>query len=760
MEIYDILEDEAQNSLNDPVPAKPDIFEGLNDQQSQAIRAIDGPVLVLAGAGTGKTRVLISRIANIILSGKAQSHEILALTFTNKAANEMRERLVALLGDLSGIWLGTFHSICVRILRMYHQAAGLEENFVIIDEEEKNKIIKQVVTELGLDEKRYPVKLVAYVISSLKEKGINYQDHHKIQTLRYRDLDIIPCYTLYQERLKFYNLVDFDDLILSTMNMLKSNPDILDDLQDRFRYILVDEYQDTGSSQDLLLRLFAMKYHNICCVGDEDQSIYSWRGADVGNILNFSKNFPGAQIVRLEENYRSGQNILAIASAVISNNKSRYGKTLRANVEFDDKVQIIQVKDGRHEGALLCKLVHMLQDQKGVALKDMVILVRAAYQMQSIEDAMLKNGMSYNIVDGIKFYDRKEIKDLIAYLRIVYSDRDEPALIRAINIPKRGIGDKALSVIVGHSRSHRVNIMDSCNAVATAQEIGKKASESLKDFVGQVKAWRKMLHNGTSISSLMEAIVAQSGYMALLETEAQEDRSLKSKIENVKSFVASLVDFASMDEFLEHMALYNSKNSNQDENAISISTIHAAKGLEYKAVFLPGWEEGVFPSYRSIEDGGDASLEEERRLAYVAITRAKINLIIMYAKNRFVFGKWQDCVRSRFIKEIVDRSDKDSFVLRNLAGAIEDDVDDGYSDVKSGLRNGISGKSINDRSDFVKSLPVADHGGHGAISTMDQVHHAVFGFGKVLSLTGKYAEVLCSDGLKRLIHIDYLKRSK
>lgn len=729
------------------------LLTGLNQPQLEAVSAVDGPVLVLAGAGTGKTKVLTTRIVNIIATGAATPDNILAVTFTNKAANEMRNRIEEMVGYLGGMWIGTFHSIGVRLLRMHSKAIDLEPSFSIVDEADRNKLFKQVILELNIDEKRYPVKLISYLISNLKEKCITENDEGMVNGVKYKDLDILGIYKSYQRKLKTYNLLDFDDLIMLTIQLFKKNPQILSDIQDRFTHILVDEYQDTGHSQHLLLKMLAGKYYNICCVGDEDQSIYSWRGANVDNILNFEKDYIGAKVIRLEENYRSTTNILNVATSVISNNKSRYGKTLFSNSGEGGMVNIVHVQDNQQEGQEICNRMQYYANLEE-SYNDMAILVRAAFQIRSIEEMLMRNNMPYRVIDGIKFYDKREIKDTVAYLRFIFSDQDRLAFERIINLPKRGIGDKTLANIFATADNNYIGLTPAMQKMSDEGSFGAKIKTEINTFLDQIKYWRECaIEDRCSLSELAEMVINQSGYLAMLKTEEPDDLT---RVDNVKELINALSGFGTIEEFLEHIALFGAKDQGENSNAINILTMHGSKGLEYNIVFLPGWEEGTFPSFRSIDENGDSGLEEERRLAYVAITRARKELAIFYADSRFVFGKYQASLKSRFIDEITKKLSNSNIIKFSNYSGISNNNSNKFTNTpsiptyKPKKIESFEGYSI-PQSANEPTRP------HHTLKKDEVVSHDKFGTGVVVGFIASYVDVLFDDGIKRLIQKEFLK---
>jgi len=757
MKEYDHEGDELHHNTNIG-----NILSSLNDEQKSAVTNVDGPLLVLAGAGTGKTKVLTTRIAYIVHNHHAVPSEILAVTFTNKAANEMRIRISSMIGNAANMWIGTFHSIGARILRIYYAGIGLDKNFVIADESDKNKILQLIATEMNVDKKRYPTKLLNHIISNLKEKCIHCNDIEKISTSQYRGLNVATLYNSYQTKLKMYNMVDFDDLIFQVILLFKNQQELLNDFRDRFKYILVDEYQDTGQNQHQMLMLLAGNHNNICCVGDEDQSIYSWRGADIRNIMNFSEHFQGANIVRLEINYRSTNNILNTATNIIKHNTSRYGKTLRAFGETGAKIDIIGVRDHSAESYQMCSLIKDRISRNLVAsYNNIAILVRNSHQMRSIEESFINEEIPYKILDGVRFYDRKEIKDVIAYLRFTYSQNNFLAFDRIMDIQKCGVGEKTIELIRRNATQHDGNIINTLLSMISIGEIGPKSASLLQHFIHQVKKWNVLMHsNELSISNIIEQIITQSGYIDVLESQSEIDDN-KNRINNIKELQSMVGSFESLDEFFEHISLFGERNTdNINQDAVNIMTMHAAKGLEFDFVFLPGWEEGLFPSHMSIDDNGDAGIEEERRLAYVAITRARKHLAILYADSRFIYGKWNNTVKSRFVNEILENADKNSF-QHNRYGKITDQ--NTYSSERKFIKSSAAEKT------FQQSTidPIYANKVRSSTSNIKEsesyaignlVSHTTFGNGAVTNLMGHFVEVKFNDGTKRLIQKSFLKK--
>ncbi|WP_447930905.1 ATP-dependent helicase [Sphingopyxis fribergensis] len=636
--------------LSSPSPSDPPYLQGLNGPQRQAVLTTEGPVLMLAGAGTGKTAALTARLAHIMATRRAWPSEILAVTFTNKAAREMRERIGRMIGDaVEGMpWLGTFHSIAAKMLRRHAELVGLQSNFTILDTDDQLRVLKQLIQAEGLDEKRWPARQLAGLIDKWKNRGLVPADLDAADKESWADGKGQHFYALYQARLKTLNACDFGDLLLYMLVILKTHRDVLEQYQQRFKYILVDEYQDTNASQYLWLRLLAQARKNICCVGDDDQSIYSWRGAEVANILRFEKDFPGATVIRLEQNYRSTPQILAAASALIAQNSGRLGKTLWTDLEPGDKLRVVGVWDGPEEARRIGEELESLQRQR-VSLDRAAILVRAQFQTREFEDRFIAIGMPYRIVGGFRFYERAEIRDALAYLRLVQSSADDLAFERIVNTPKRGLGDKALARIHQFARHERAPLLHAASRIAETDELTPQARRQLASFIAQMRSWQAKA-NELSHPELTQLILDESGYTAML----QADRSVEAagRLENLSELVRAMEEYESLEAFLEHVSLVMDRDNNDTTETVTIMTIHAAKGLEFDHVFLAGWEDGVFPSQRSMDEGGTQSLEEERRLAYVAITRARQRASIYHAANRRIYGQWVSSIPSRFIAEI------------------------------------------------------------------------------------------------------------
>ncbi|MEM6308435.1 MAG: UvrD-helicase domain-containing protein [Pseudomonadota bacterium] len=631
-------------------------LDGLNDAQRQAVEHLDGPVLMLAGAGTGKTRALTARIAHLLVQGKARPNEILAVTFTNKAAREMKNRVGQMLGQaIEGVpWLGTFHAICVKLLRRHAELVGLKSNFTILDTDDQIRLLKQLIRAANIDDKRWPARMLSSIIDDWKNRALSADKVPTADAGAYNHKGV-ELYAQYQARLKELNAVDFGDLLLHIVSIFQTNEDVLAQYQRWFRYILVDEYQDTNVAQYLWLRLLAGGHKNICCVGDDDQSIYGWRGAEVGNILRFEKDFPGAFVVRLEQNYRSTPHILAAASGVIRGNEGRLGKELWTDKNDGEKVRLIGHWDGDEEARWIGDEVESSQKgtrgQRPFALNDMAILVRASHQMRAFEDRFLTIGLPYRVIGGPRFYERMEIRDAMAYFRVVTSPDDDLAFERIVNTPKRGLGDKAQQTIQMTARSNGVSLLEGARLAVQAGLIKGKGGSELSLLVESFGRWARLVEDSAlSHLELAEIVLDESGYTAMWQNDKTPEAP--GRLENLKELIKALEAFENLQGFLEHVSLIMDNASEEAEDKISIMTLHAAKGLEFPMVFLPGWEDGLFPSQRSMDESGLKGLEEERRLAYVGITRAEEICTVSFVGNRQIFGQWQSAMPSRFIDEL------------------------------------------------------------------------------------------------------------
>jgi DNA helicase II / ATP-dependent DNA helicase PcrA len=690
--------------------AGPRYLDGLNPEQREAVETLDGPVLVLAGAGTGKTRVLTTRIAHILSQGRARPNEILSVTFTNKAAREMKLRLGQMLGQaVEGMpWLGTFHSIGGRILRFHAEMAQLKSNFTVLDTDDQVRLLKQLLQAEDIDDKRWPARMLAGLIDGWKNRGLMPSQVPPGEAAVFANGKGGKLYTSYQERLKILNAADFGDLLLENIRIFREHPDVLRQYQNRFKFILVDEYQDTNVAQYLWLRLLAQApsssstslrvrgevgsrgnpdeagspqaalleasshpdrlpasafanaaadengekekapLKNICCVGDDDQSIYGWRGAEVDNILRFEHDFPGAKVIRLERNYRSTGHILAAASYLIAHNEGRLGKTLRTEDVAGEKVTVTGAWDSEEEARAIGEELEELQ-RKGEKLNETAILVRASYQMREFEDRFVTLGLPYRVIGGPRFYERAEIRDALAYLRVINSSADDLAFERIINVPKRGLGDATVQLLHDHARKRRIPLFEAARAVVETDELKPKARGALRDLVAQFDRWRAQAEV-TAHTELAEIVLDESGYTEMWQKDRSADAA--GRLENLKELVRSMEEFENLSGFLEHIALVMDRDGETEDDAVSLMTLHSAKGLEFDNVFLPGWEEGLFPSQRTLDEQGRAGLEEERRLAHVGLTRARRRAKLYFATNRRIHGTWTTTIPSRFLDEL------------------------------------------------------------------------------------------------------------
>lgn len=664
----------------------PKYLSGLNPEQREAVETLDGPVLVLAGAGTGKTRVLTTRIAHILSQGRARPAEILSVTFTNKAAREMKHRLGQMLGHaVEGMpWLGTFHSIGGRILRTHAELAQLKSNFTVLDVDDQVRLLKQLLQAENIDDKRWPARMLAGLIDGWKNRGLTPSQVPSGEAAVFANGKGGKLYASYQERLKILNAADFGDLLLEDIRIFREHPDILRQYQQRFKFILVDEYQDTNVAQYLWLRLLsqapsqpglpvsavtpeaiddpsrdaaaaaqalapaASRLKNICCVGDDDQSIYGWRGAEVDNILRFDHDFPGAKVIRLERNYRSTGHILAAASHLIAHNEGRLGKTLRTEDQDGEKVTVTGSWDSEEEARGIGEEIEQIQRQ-GEKLNEIAILVRASYQMREFEDRFVTLGLPYRVIGGPRFYERAEIRDALAYLRVINSPADDLAFERIVNTPKRGLGDATVQMLHDHARKRRIPLFEAARAVVETDELKPKARGSLRDVVAQFDRWRAQ-REVTAHTDLAQIVLDESGYTEMWQKDRSADAA--GRLENLKELVRSMEEFENLQGFLEHISLVMDRDSGADEDAVSLMTLHSAKGLEFDNVFLPGWEEGLFPSQRTLDEQGRAGLEEERRLGHVGLTRARRRAKIYFATNRRIHGTWSTTIPSRFLDEL------------------------------------------------------------------------------------------------------------
>jgi len=637
-----------------------DYLKNLNNAQKEAVMQLDGPLLIVAGAGSGKTKVLTSRIANIIKEKKAFPNQILAVTFTNKAAKEMQSRVSKILGkSATGLsWLGTFHSICAKLLRKHASAAKLNSNFTIIDTDDQIRLIKNICKAENIDVKQLAPRYILAIIDRWKNKGY-YPGEVIINQKDIYEKTILPIYRIYQQKLIGLNACDFGDLILHTVKIFEKNNDIKEIYSKNFKYILVDEYQDTNYIQSAWLNQLAEKNKNICCVGDDDQSIYSWRGAEIKNFLEFDQVYENTKIIRLEQNYRSTQNILSLASNLISNNQNRLGKTLKSDMEDGDLVKLSCFKNGKDEAVGISDEIEKIK--KKFSLNNIAILVRAIFQTREFEERFLKIGIPYRILGGTKFYERAEIKDSVAYLRLIHQEKDDLAFERIVNNPKRSIGDSTLKSLHEYAKENSTSLEVASKKMIEQNLIKPKAKIGLSTFLDLMMKWRNDLNiKKINHVKLLQIILDESGYSAMLKNK--KDLENENRLENIKELLSAMKEFDNLESFLEHVSLATSVDQEWDGEKVNMMTMHASKGLEFDVVFLPGWEEGLFPHQKSIEEKGQSGLEEERRLAYVGITRAKKNANVSFSMNRFYQGDWIDSLASRFIDELPEQYlEKNSF---------------------------------------------------------------------------------------------------
>lgn len=727
---------------------EPPYLMGLNDRQREAALALDGPVLIIAGAGTGKTRVLTTRLAHLLFTGRCFPGQILAVTFTNKAAHEMRERVSKLLNGqpVEGWWLGTFHALCARMLRRHAELVGLTSQFTIIDQDDAVRLIKQICEAENIDLKKWPPRVILSVIERWKDRALKPDDVSEKEAGDFASGQLRSIYRQYQDRLKTINACDFGDLMMHMITIFRGHSDVLANYHRRFKYMMVDEYQDTNVAQYLWLRLLAQGHNNICCVGDDDQSIYGWRGAEVGNILRFEKDFTGAKVVRLEQNYRSTGHILAAASGVIENNKGRLGKTLWSEDDMGEKIFVRGLWDGEAEARYIGEEMEQLQNKKW-NLRQMAVLVRAGFQMREFEERFIQLGLPYRVFGGPRFYERQEIRDALAYFRVTVQPNDDLAFERIINVPKRGIGDATIQSLYAHARSKGLSLYSATAELCETEALKPKIKNTLSMLIRDFTRWRSLVST-TLHTQLAGQILDESGYTAMWQ--ADKTPEAPGRLENLKELISGMEEFESLPQFLEHVALVlENSQTGESDDYVSLMTLHGAKGLEFDAVFLPGWEEGLFPSQRSMDENGVAGLEEERRLAYVGITRARKRAYISYVANRRMYGNWVNAIPSRFVDELpkdhieseaeqglynTGRSqhwDSKGFGFGNFGGG-ERGFASGQSPVLSGWRRDLDSKVSKFR-------------------TGDRVHHDAFGGGTVLLVEGKKLDIDFDDGQSRRV---------
>ena len=730
-----------------------DAFKKLNEVQKEAVLHDNGPLLVLAGAGTGKTGVLTTRLARILMENMALPGEILSVTFTNKAANEMKIRVGNLIGDMvTGLkWLGTFHSIGAQILRQYPEKVGLKNGFIILDTDDQLRLLKQIIKEENIDDKKWSAKGLLSLIDNWKNKGLSPNQISSDDGDYFANGKGKVLYKKYQDQLKFFNAADFGDLILECIRLFNENPDILESFQNRFKYMLVDEYQDTNTSQYTLLKLLSGKWKNICCVGDDDQSIYSWRGAEVTNILKFEKDFLDSKIIRLEQNYRSTGNILAAASKLIEANESRFGKTLWTSSNGGEKVSVTSTWDGEEEARIITDEIEQ-QSLNKKNLDEVAILVRASFQMREFEDRFVSIGLPYKVIGGPRFYERKEIRDANAYFRLAIQPNDSLALERILNVPKRGIGETTLKKIKDYAKNNNIPTIDSIRDLIKTSEIKPKTKISLGHFIELTERWNDLIAERNHYE-MAEIILEDSGYLEMLRND--DTITAAGRLDNIKELFRSIEPFESLNAYLEHISLVMEIDKNPEGNKVSLMTLHAAKGLEFDYVFLPGWEEGVFPNQRSLDEGGVKSLEEERRLAYVGITRAKIKSSIFYAANRKMHNQWLSSIPSRFVNELPE--DNIEVNLSHFSGnkgnftdIKEDDIFDQSDYSTPGWERAkiqsLSNKRIQEEEKII-SVDTNSKFSPGML-----VMHKKFGKGKIQTVDGKKLTISFGDnGIRKVM---------
>ncbi len=740
----------------------PDLLAGLNPEQREAVEAIEGPVLVLAGAGTGKTRVLTTRLAHLLLTGRARPWELLAVTFTNKAAREMRHRIAQMIGPgAEGLrWLGTFHSIAAQILRRHAELVGLKSTYTIIDTDDQERLIKQILAAENIDPKRWTPRHLAGLIDQWKNRGWTPKAVPDHEAMQFADKRGRALYQLYQDRLKTLNACDFGDLLLHNLEIFTGHPDVLEAYHARFAYILVDEYQDTNVAQYLWLRLLAQKRRNLCCVGDDDQSIYGWRGAEVDNILRFERDFPGAKVVRLERNYRSTAHILGAASGLIAANRDRLGKTLWTEAEGGEKIEVRGVWDGEAEARLVAEDLERWRRTR--RYDEAAILVRASFQMRAFEERFVLLQIPYVVIGGPRFFERAEIRDAHAYLRLVQSPDDDLALERIINTPRRGLGDTTVQKLLTLARSQGVSAFRAADDLVRSDELPARTRTALAQFLRDLQRWSGQIA-ATPHARLAETILEESGYIDALR--ADKGPTSQTRLENLKELIQSMGAFDSLGAYLEHVSLVMDLDQGGAEDAVQIMTLHSAKGLEFPLVFLPGWEEGVFPSQRSMDEHGARGLEEERRLAYVGLTRAREEARVSFAANRQVYGRWTSQLPSRFIDELPATNVQARSETGYYGGGLRDGQgrwdethygagydspgwrraqSRGYAGGPPGRTQVIEGEG--------RLVAVSDTGAAGAYKTGDRVFHQKFGYGRVRAVEGnKLTVAFDQSGEKRVI---------
>jgi DNA helicase-2/ATP-dependent DNA helicase PcrA len=747
------------------VDAAPSYLEGLNPEQREAVEAIEGPVLVLAGAGTGKTRVLTTRLAHILATGRARPWELLAVTFTNKAAREMRERIGHLIGPAAeGLrWVGTFHSVAAQILRRHAELVGLKSTYTILDTDDAERLLKQLIEAENIDSKRWTPRHLAGLIDQWKNRGWTPDRLPPHEGKEFANGRGQSLYAQYQQRLKVLNACDFGDLLLHNLTIFTTAPDVLADYHARFKYLLVDEYQDTNVAQYLWLRLLAQKSQNVCCVGDDDQSIYGWRGAEVDNILRFERDFPGAKVVRLERNYRSTEHILAAAAGLIASNKGRLGKTLWTEASGGEQVRVRGVWDGEAESRLVADEIERAK-RAGRKYRDMAILVRASFQMRAFEERFVMLQIPYTVVGGPRFFERAEIRDAHAYLRLIQSEDDDLAFERIVNVPRRGIGDTTVQKLLVLARENGVSVVRAARELVRTDELQARTRTQLANFLRDLDRWRA-LKETTPHARLTETVLEESGYTDALRLD--KGPQSQTRLENLKELVQAMGAFDTLEGYLEHVSLVMDLDKGAGDDAVWIMTLHSAKGLEFPLVFLPGWEEGVFPSQRSMDEKGEKGLEEERRLAYVGITRAREEARISFAANRQVYGRWTSQLPSRFVDELppanVEAASETGYYgggpgMQQTAASRWDDAPSfgsGYSSPgwkraqDRGAAPSRTSRSVIEGEGRLVAVSAPSASGY---ARGDRVFHVKFGYGKIASIEGnKLTVAFDKAGEKKVI---------
>lgn len=780
-DIFDLAAEEPAATYDNTARLMPELpwLSELNPEQKQAVTTTEGPLLVLSGAGTGKTKVLTARLAYILANMKANPWNCLVVTFTNRAAREMQNRARNLIGNVAdSVWMGTFHGIAVKILRRHAELVGLKSNFTILGEDDQRRLIKQLLEADGIDDKNYPPQSILDKIQLWKDKGLTAD---KIDD-SFRANVVTEVYKKYQARLLELNCVDFGDLLLYTLNILMSDAGVLDDYQTRFKYIMVDEYQDTNVTQYLFLRLICQKYRNLCCVGDDDQSIYSWRGAEIENILRFEKDFPDAKVIRLERNYRSTANILAAASALIRHNRDRLGKTLKVAENSpaargdNSKIKVVSTYSGSEEAAYVADEIENLH-RNGTGYSQMAVLVRTAAQTREFEEKFIAEAIPYQVIGGPKFYERAEIRDALAYLRVILQPADDLALERIINKPARGIGAKTIEKFENEARVNHISMFMAIEKMLKEGALSGKVKTNVSELINNFYQWRQTM-NAVSPDDLAAQVLEDSGYMEMLKMDKSAEA--EGRIENLKELINVMSDteqYPTLSDFMEHVSLVMDNDNNIDTDKVMLITLHSAKGLEFDAVFLPGWEEGLFPHQRALDEGGGSALEEERRLAYVAMTRAKQKLYILTALNRRIYGQWQNNLPSRFINELPPAN----IEICNMAAAYFGAAG-GYGGSWAEQHRSSSNwynrsrqteENVIRDSDRFSYVRDEDDGWSGSVWRAKQkarnaasatpvgsrVFHETFGYGKVLKIEGNKLEIWFDQaGHKKLLK-DYVRKA-